>query len=215
MRAGKEAGRRFEVVLFDLGGVLIELTGTARMVEWTSGTMTADQLLRRWLSSPAVRQFETGRSTPAEFAAAVIGEFNLPVGPEQFLKEFTSWTAKLCPGAIALLQNLSGSTILGSLPNTNELHWERLCRELRLPEYFQHNFPSHRTGFIKPDREAFQNVVDSLRCPAHRILFFDDNALNVAGAATAGMVAHKVCGVSETEEKLRQLGFLTQSEPGG
>jgi putative hydrolase of the HAD superfamily len=204
----KRVGSRFDAIVFDLGGVLIELTGTARMIQWTNGSMTGDELLRRWLSSPTVRRFETGRSRPAEFAKAVISEFNLPVGPEQFLEEFTSWTAKLNPGALALLRHLAGAAVLASLPNTNELHWDRLCRELNLPAYFLYNFPSHMTGLIKPDREAFQNVIDSLRFPAHRTLFFDDSALNVAAAAAAGMAAHQVRGVGEAADKLKQSGFM-------
>src|SRR4029453_12402902 len=49
-----------EVILFDLGGVLIELAGVEKMIEWSPGIETVEELWRRWLHSDAVRRFETG-----------------------------------------------------------------------------------------------------------------------------------------------------------
>jgi FMN phosphatase YigB (HAD superfamily) len=59
----------FDAILFDLGGVLIELAGVEQMLEWSPGIDTIDELWRRWLRSPAVRCYETGAATGEEFAA--------------------------------------------------------------------------------------------------------------------------------------------------
>jgi hypothetical protein len=55
----------FEVILFDLGGVLIELSGISTMLAWIGPTMTIEELWRRWLTSPGVRLFESGRISAA------------------------------------------------------------------------------------------------------------------------------------------------------
>jgi hypothetical protein len=48
-----------DLVLFDLGGVLIELGGVAAMME-LAGIDTDDELWLRWLSCRWVRTFERG-----------------------------------------------------------------------------------------------------------------------------------------------------------
>ena len=58
-----------KLVLFDLGGVLIELRGVATMAE-LSGIDDEGELWRRWLQCRWVRIFESGGCTPGEIAPA-------------------------------------------------------------------------------------------------------------------------------------------------
>ena len=94
---------QIRVVLFDLGGVLVELSGVPTMLTWMGGRVSADELFRMWLTSPAVRTFETGRTSPEVFADQLIAEMRLPVGRDTFLQEFTRWTVGLLPGALDLV----------------------------------------------------------------------------------------------------------------
>lgn len=49
------------LVLFDVGGVLVELSGIEVMLGWLGRSTPVDELWRRWLHSESVRRFETGR----------------------------------------------------------------------------------------------------------------------------------------------------------
>jgi putative hydrolase of the HAD superfamily len=49
------------VLLFDMGGVLVELRGVEVMLEWLDNTLTADELLAQMAAPEPVRKFETGR----------------------------------------------------------------------------------------------------------------------------------------------------------
>ncbi len=209
--AGSDPGHPIiEAILFDLGGVLVELKGVPRMREWMDWSVSEDDLWRRWLLSPTVRAFETGTSSSHEFASGMIAEFSLPVDEGQFLKEYTSWPVRLYPGTESLLRELGGSFILGSLTNTNVLHWHRLRDEMGLGRLLQYNFPSHETGLLKPDVEAYLYAARSLHCAVGRILFLDDNQLNVEGARSAGMVSRKATGTAGTIFALTELGLLEQ-----
>ena len=177
-----------DVILFDLGGVLIELSGVEKMLEWSEGVASADELWRRWLQSSAVRRFETGAIGRDEFATALIGEFGVPVGPDEFLQAFTWWPRAMFPGAAELLATMRERYRLASVSNTNEIHWARFSEQWSLDRAFHHNFPSHLVGKLKPDAEYFQHVLDAVDAPAERVLFIDDNAINVDAAAKLGMV---------------------------
>ena len=63
-------------------------------------------------------------------------------------------------------------------------------------------------GLVKPDREAFAHVVERLGCPAERILFLDDNQINVDGARAVGLDAEVVKGVDAARALLRERGLL-------
>jgi HAD superfamily hydrolase (TIGR01509 family) len=197
-----------DVILFDLGGVLIELAGVEKMLEWSKGLGSTDELWRRWLQSGAVRAFETGRIGSDEFAVGVIEEFALPVAPAEFLAAFHGWPRALFPGAHALLAELAPHYRLASVSNTNTMHWARFTGEWALDQSFHHNFPSHRVGKLKPDAEYFEHVLDAVGAPAARVLFIDDNAINVDAAGRVGLVTRRVLGVDGARSALRELGLL-------
>jgi putative hydrolase of the HAD superfamily len=182
----------FDAILFDLGGVLIELTGVERMLEWCPGIATTEELWRRWLHSPAVRRFEVGAATDEEFADEIVREFDLPVTPGAFLAAFEYWPRSLYPGVTELLASLAPRFRLASVSNTNALHWARFCREWALDASFHANFPSHEVGRLKPDADYFDHVVTALGFDRARILFVDDNRINVDAAASYGLTARHV-----------------------
>jgi glucose-1-phosphatase len=200
---------RVDAILFDLGGVLIELAGVEQILAWCPELQGIDELWRRWLNSPAVRRYETGAATRVAFADEIIREFGLPVAADTFLRAFAHWPRALFPGATALLAELAPRYRLASVSNTNEFHWERFQREWSLGAHFHHNFPSHEVGKLKPDTEYFSHVIEALEIPAGRVLFVDDNALNVEAAGRLGIVARRVAGVDGVRAALAELGLLT------
>ncbi len=200
--------KQIDIILFDLGGVLVEVTGTPEMLKWMKNNLSIDELWDAWLSSSVVRSFEVGRSTPEQFADELIDEMNLSVGRNEFLTAFTQWPKRLYPGASRLIERLSQDYSLACLSNTNALHWPRLIDEMGIDKMFSELFASHLTGKLKPDPESFEHVLQTLNCDASRILFLDDNEINVKSAQELGLIAKKVNGVEEVKEYLERIGIL-------
>lgn len=75
------------LLLFDLGGVLVENRTFQRLKCLAPEAVDSDTLKDRWLHSPTVRRFELGQSTAAEFAAAFIAEWGLSISADAFLVE--------------------------------------------------------------------------------------------------------------------------------
>jgi putative hydrolase of the HAD superfamily len=191
--------------LFDLGGVLIRVSGIPTMMEWTG--LPSEQFWERWLASPTVRRFEAGQLSAELFASQLVSEFDLPVDASDFLNQFTNWLAGPYPGAAELLKALTPHYRLASLSNTNALHWERMVNKMDLLEGFDFNFPSHQTGLLKPDKQAFNYVCEALDTKPEKILFLDDNQVNVDAAASFGIVSYRVQGVEGAQKILANLGM--------
>jgi HAD superfamily hydrolase (TIGR01509 family) len=196
------------IVLFDVGGVLVELSGVPTMLAWMGNRVSTEERWKMWLTSPVVRAFETGRSTPEIFADQLIAEMALPVGRDRLLQEFARWTLGLLPGARDLVGRVPRRYTRATLCNSNALHWPRLMRDMQLAEAFDYHFASHLMGKIKPDEEAFYHVTETLNCAAGEILFLDDNELNVEAAKRVGMNAAQVKGVRAAERVLAEAGVL-------
>ncbi len=195
-------------ILFDLGGVLVELTGVPTMLEWIGNGFDNDKLWEVWLNSPAVRSFETGCSTADQFADAIINEMDLPVERNEFINAFTQWPRGLFPGVSSLIEVLKGHFTLACFSNSNVLHWPRLMTEMGIGSMFDHQFASHLMGKLKPDLDSFEYVLQSLDCEASSILFLDDNEINVRSATQVGMIAHKVSGPHEIKKILRETDIF-------
>src|SRR5690242_15085880 len=196
------------VVLFDVGGVLVELSGLAMLLSWLGHRVTAEQVRTLWLSTPIVRLFETGKMQPAAYAEQMITELNLHVGNEEFLTELYTRSQRILPGAVELVRRVPRHYVRATLCNTNALQWTSLMERHDLIGAFDHHFASHLTGKIKPDEEAFQHVLATLDCEGAETLFLDDSQLNVAAAKRVGMIAYKVQGPEDAERALRDAEVL-------
>ena len=97
---------KIKVVLFDIGGVLVELSGVSTMLEWMGGRVSRAEMWKMWLSSPTVRAFETGQIQPDPFASQLIEEMSLPVSGGELLKQFATWNLRLFPGALDLVASI-------------------------------------------------------------------------------------------------------------
>jgi glucose-1-phosphatase len=196
------------VVLFDVGGVLVELSGMETMLGWLGNSSTVDELWVRWLRSNSVRQFETGLMPAGEFAIGVTREFGLKIDPTQFLESFAGWPLGPYPGVPEMLARIPSRYRRALLSNSNALHWPRILNDMGLGAAFEHHFVSHLTGKIKPDAAAFEDVVASLACDPAQVLFLDDNLLNVEAARGIGMHAVRVQGPLEAQRVLIDFGII-------
>jgi glucose-1-phosphatase len=155
-----------------------------------------------------VRQFETGRSEASEFALEVTREFGLDIEPAHFLESFEGWPLGLYPGVMEMLARIPQRYRRALLSNSNALHWPRMLSDMGLAVAFEHRFVSHLTGKIKPDSAAFEDVVATLCCSPHQVLFLDDNRLNVEAAMSVGMHAVRVVGPLEAQRVLIEFGII-------
>ena len=197
---------KIKTLLFDLGGVLVELSGVANMMSWSD--LTEDEIWHRWTRSASVRKFESGECSADYFSRQIVLEFALTVSPESFLDAFAAWPVPY-PGACDLLEHLSSRFTLACLSNTNHLHWQRFENETELLSHFHITLPSHITGKVKPDAEVYYHALDVLDQKPESIFFMDDNQPNIESARQAGIQAELTRSLTGVVENLEARGLLS------
>lgn len=201
-----------DVVLFDLGGVLVELSGVVTMRE-LARLDDDDELWRRWLSCAWVSRFERGQCSARDFARGLVEDWALAATPSEFLEMFARWPVGPYDGACELVEAVHAVARVGCLSNTNAMHWEAaLARWPLLLQGFDDLFLSFEIGLVKPDRALFDRVATQLATEPSRILFFDDNVINTDAARQAGYRAHRVAGPAEARSVLIDSGVLRASQ---
>lgn len=197
---------RVTTLLFDIGGVLVDLQGPPFHLDWLSSGMTEQQVWDYWLQSDVVKAFEHGRITPQQFAQKMIEETSLDVDAEEFLSHFLTWPKELYCGVEAALVRLKTDYHLAALSNSNIWHWSRLMEDLGLARLLHTAFSSHALGVMKPSADAFSQVLGKMNVAADEVLFFDDLAANVVAAREIGMQAvqvNKTLGVVNTLREIK------------
>ncbi len=198
----------YDVLLFDLVGVLVEDSETTTEEVLRSTNMTGEELWGFWVKSPTVRDYDTGRISSQEFGERFVRDLSLPITPDEFLKLFQNWIAGLYDGTEALLGRIPSNYRTACFSNINEIMWPPIRDEHGLGGLLDAYYLSYKMGMLKPDVEAFEYVVSDLDVPPERIAFFDDLEVNVKSARGVGMNAFVTRGLAELQDELERLGIL-------
>ena len=200
--------QQLKVILFDLGGVLLRLNDP---IETFGLDISLAEFKDRWLRSPSVREFEGGKTDTEEFARKIVVEAELPYDWQEFVRRFDSWPDRLFDETIDVLSAIPATYSRALLSNINALHWGRDEIAKPLAGQFDRMFLSYETGFVKPDREAFELVTETFECEPGDVLFFDDSPLSVSAAAEYGIQAVHTIGIGDVKKTLVQRDILDYS----
>ena len=194
-------------VLFDIGGVLIELDGLPSLAKLLDSQQPHDEIYKNWMSSPAVIAHETGRLSSDEFAVQVVKDLQINLSPDAFMQNFATWIVGTFPTTFDLLNAIPSTLPTAALSNTSAAHWLHV-EKTGLTDKLDHLFLSYEIGHLKPDHQAFQAAVDGLKLPAEQIIFFDDNIDNVRAASEFGLIAHQAFNPEHAKKILNHYGVL-------
>ena len=120
--------------------------------------------------------------------------------PGKIIKAWNAMLIDWVPGIFKLLDELREEYNLYLLSNINDMHYQYINDEKRLPGgiqgfniYFMGTCYSHLIHKKKPDVSTYQYVVDTYQLKKEQTLFVDDFEINVNGAKECGLkaVQHK------------------------
>ncbi len=187
-----------KLVLFDLGGVLVELGDELFPSSWFAEAK--EFKLAQWFTSEAAIKFETGLISVEEFLAELKHSLSLSATDEDIYAAFKNWPKGLLPHTQELVERLASKYSIAVLSNSNVIHETVLLNNFGLKNMIDDIFFSHLIGYSKPDSDAFLYVLNSLDVQPSEVMFFDDNEANVLAAQNLGINAHQVRSPAEVTQ---------------
>ena len=186
-----------ELYLFDLGGVLIELSG--------SPLPSAEMSVSNWLVSTTAKEFESGQVSRYQFAESFKRKHGIAQSVEDIIDHFRKWPKGFYSGATDFIKALSAQYRVAALSNTNEIHWPRLTHEFGANELFEKIIASHAVGMAKPDVAIYRHALRELNVAPENTVFIDDNEINVQAAKEVGINAYHAKGLAEVVRLISNL----------
>ncbi|MEM7433133.1 MAG: HAD-IA family hydrolase [Pseudomonadota bacterium] len=193
------------IVVFDLGGVLVDLNQPAERMDLG---LDHDTFWSLWSTLPIVRAWETGAMPNDKFFHELAQQFDVNDGREME-QRFRRWRLPLFDGINAVLESVTENRRVGLLSNINPVHWEQQSADTKVFDQFEHLFLSFQTGRYKPDVDAYRQLSETFQCQPADIVFFDDVIGNVDAARQCGLNAAQVRGIDELRQALREHASIT------
>lgn len=182
-------------IIFDLGGVLIDLDFNTPVREFGKlGSNSAGFDYRQAIRDPVFRAFETGGVTPDQFRQRIreiLG--NVQATNQQIDAAWCSMMDIIPPEKIALIKKLATSYRLFLFSNTNVIHITYFLERFEkaygynLESLFEQSFYSHEIRDRKPLHSSFQKVLAQGNMRLEETLFIDDFEENALAAREMGL----------------------------
>ena len=200
----------FDVILFDIGGVLLTngWDHRERAAVIPQFHLDAATLEERHMKS--FQPWERGELSLHEYLDATVFYEPRSFTREDYFNAICAQSKLLPDGALCILKELAAShkCMLGSLNNeARETHDFRMAK-FGLREFLEFTFSSCYMGIRKPDPKIYNRALGILGKPAERSLFIDDRLENVAAAAAVGMKAVHFTGADALRRDLERLEVL-------
>jgi putative hydrolase of the HAD superfamily len=200
----------FDVILFDVGGVLLT-NGWDRGERAAASAkfgLDAQELEAR--NAKVYAAWERDEIKRDEYLDAAVFYEPRSFSRDEFFNFILAQSKLLEDGALGILAELSAANqyLIGALNNeareTNDFRFAKFG----LRRYFKAAFSSCYVGLRKPDPAIYRRALDILGSAPDRTLFIDDRQENVDGAAGAGMKAIRFAGAGALRGELGKLGVL-------
>jgi putative hydrolase of the HAD superfamily len=197
----------FDVILFDIGGVLLtngwDRAERAAAVERFE--LDAQELEARHME--VAGEWERGEIDRNQYLDAAVFYETRSFSRDEFFDFILAQSQVLPDGALPILAQISAANhhLLGALNNEARETNEFRLGKFELRRYFEVTLSSCYMGMRKPEPEIYRRALDIVGSHPQRTLFIDDREENVAGAKAAGMKAIRFTGATALRRDLMEL----------
>jgi len=188
-----------KVLIFDLGNVLIYFDwnlAIRNMNEYHKGL--GDKINDYFKTNrEIITRLEKGKLSPEIFFSEIKKSFNSSIDKDTLFKFFSEIFSKnkILTKKLPKIKKLFPICVLS---NTNIIHREYGWKKYTFLKYFDKLFLSYEIGHVKPEKEIYLFVQNSLKVHPYEILYIDDIEDYVDAAKEVGWNAIKF----ESNEKL-------------
>jgi putative hydrolase of the HAD superfamily len=185
---------KYEAIIFDLGGVIIDLDYQLTISAFKDlGMIDFDSSYSQAQQGKLFDNFETGQISAQHFINCLLPFLKPGTSPNKVVNAWNAMILSVQSSKIDLLLALREKYPLFLLSNTNELHVPKVRREWSkvtakpMEDFFDHIYFSHEIHLRKPNSEIFQLVCDQQLLIPEKTLFIDDSLQHIIGAKMIGL----------------------------
>jgi len=200
----------FKNILFDLGGVILDINVQATLKGFYDLGFPAELMqFPHSMTTDLFFKYETGKLDTDQFRNAIRESAGVEMSNQAFDEAWNAMLVRVPEERTVLLKHLSERYPLYMLSNTSSLHvavFEKMYLDaagVSMHEIFKKIYYSHEIGWHKPDQEAWEFVIKDAGIKPEETLFLDDNIHNVKASQELGFQAIHI----HERTNLMNIGF--------
>ena len=186
--------KKIDGLLFDLGGVLIDVDYHKTIDAFTQlGVQNPSDLYNQFGQNQLFDQYEKGEVLSKFFLEQLKPLTKNNTSEPDIVTAWNAMIGDFQTEKLDFIAELSQHNPCFLLSNTNEIHLKKAIENLQktavknLDDLFIKCYYSHIIGKRKPEVETFKWVVDQMGMEANKVLFIDDSPQHIEGAKKAGL----------------------------
>jgi FMN phosphatase YigB (HAD superfamily) len=202
--------RNISALLFDLGGVLIDIDFERALLHWSNQSqLSVAELRRRFAMDEAYQQHERGEIPASEYFEHLRQTLELDASDSDIERGWNDIFVGEIATTISYVASVQTKLPCYLFSNTNPTHQAFWSNNFPTAiESFQRIFVSSELGLRKPDPQAFEAIAAETGFRLDETLFFDDSEENVSAARRTGMPSVLVRDHSDVATALISIGVL-------
>ena len=197
----------YDVILFDVGGVLLTNGWDHRERAAAVDAFHLDKVDFERRHAELDDPWERGAITMADYLSYTVFHQPRSFSQEEFAAFILAQSHLLPDGAIPVLRELAagGKYLLGAFNNEARETNEYRFNHFGLRNCFDLSLSSCYIGLRKPEPAIYRRAIDIVGRNPERILFIDDREENIAAAKALGMGTIVFRGVIDLRRELARL----------
>jgi len=190
-----------KIIIFDWGGVCT----SGHLLKVFSSKLSGLSGLKEELIEKTFRDFEypyeTGKIRPIEFWKKFRNKLKINYPVQKLQKLFFS-SYIVNQDVLEYILILKEKYRLIMFTNNYADMFQHLKNAYDLNKYFNEIFSSSDIKYKKPEKAAYEYVINKLRCKPNETIFVDDSIKNIIGAKEFGFKTILFKNIEELKEKL-------------
>lgn len=189
--------KKFNSIIFDLGGVIINLDYNRTAQAFIDlGLGNFNEIYSKAKQTDLFDNFEKGFLSPEAFRTELRQYLPVEITNEQIEAAWNAMLLDIPPHRVDFLLQAAKKYRIFLLSNTNAIHvkaFTRMAEEVYGKNGFEGVFERHyyscQMGMRKPDAEIFEKVLSENNLDRTQTLFIDDSNQHIEGALRVGLHA--------------------------
>jgi len=185
-----------KAIIFDLGGVILNIDYHLTIAAFKQlGVKNADIFYSKKTQIPIFDLIEVGKISADYF----LGQLQKHCEKASKKGVKNAWNAMLLDlpqRRLDCIKKLKNNYKIFLLSNTNEIHINAFRKKIgknkwgEFSSLFDKIYLSHEIGFRKPDKDAFQIILEENKLKPNEVFFIDDSPQHIEAAKSLGINCH-------------------------
>lgn len=198
-----------EVIIFDLGNVLVDFDHTIAAKRISAFCdKSAQEIFDMFFASEITILFEAGKISPQDFFLKVKQMLNLRLDYESFVPIWNDifFLSAKNRAVYSLINRLRNNYRTALISNINTLHYDYLKARFPVFDVFHKVFTSFELGAVKPSHTIYKKTLEALGVRPENTFYTDDRIELIESAKELGIKSFAFTCVEQLRKDLVASG---------